>query len=1061
MSGPLAQIIKILVASPSDVPEERKIAQEVINEWSNANAEERRVTLQALLWELDAAPETGERTQEIINKQIVDSCHFAIGIFWTRIGTDTGVAPGGAIEEVERVMSKKKLVMLYFSNVPQHPKKIDPQQKAKLDQYRASIEPVALVEEYEDLHEFRRKLTRQLDRQVRRWFCQPEPDSDGVSFESEKLDLKNNGDLLRYQAALKEELRWIRMLGLPGIERIDVNLDEDTFVPLRFSRRHEASSLAGEKSMLEGVERDYALTLTPNKVMQEAFIKDRRMLLVIGDPGSGKTTLLKYYALCALDSERCQMLGFAAPVNVFYLPLRDLVRKKYGSYDTLPANLSRWIEYQQVIIGKQFFDAWLRRGTVLILLDGLDEISDREERKEVCRWIEGAWRGFSTAYFVVTSRGTGYRKAEGIELEVDYERTDVQDFSPAQQERFLKNWFRAAFLREHGEGDDWVQCQQTKADKLTEKSVAHLNEEKNRGLRQLAAIPMILQIMAILWKNQVHLPRSRVKLYNAVLDYLLEIRDERRGIRPLLSAEDARMVLAPVALWMQEELKKDEVEKGLMQDKMQERLEKLDNPPSAANFCDYLVKRADLLVEYGKEYVFRHKSFREYLAGVELLKKVNRTSGYIDCLITGFAEDWWDEPLRFFIAQGDEENFDLFMEKLFDSSVSDDVLQKKQTLLLTLIEEAPLKKMDALCQKLRDANNSAVCQRVILDCLKAIGKSAAIETLLWFKGNNLAKNSAVVSRAEEVLLALEDRQQEEKSGRSVLGDNRMAVLTMPQNRSIKVGAPSFRNPNEHHAEYIRIPGGRYLYSVTKKKERVEDLYIAKYPVTNKLYRSFIAYMQSQAPEYEKQLPLTVFRNTITYIAKHNTWDAGLSDYLKEGKKDLVALFRSGRDEDRKFGGDDQPVVSISWYAARAYCLWLSLLESNGEVSVLYRLPTEKEWEYAAAGKKGRQYPWGNAEPTKMLANYDSNEGATTPEGRYPDGATPEGLYDMAGNVWEWMEDWYDKNTSDEYISSARALRGGSWGNIPGDLRCAARSGGRPAVGSGGVGFRVVRSSPSS
>ena len=1060
MSDKRYRKIKVLVASPSDVDSERKIAEEVIRDWNTVNADERQLMLEAVLWELHSAPDFGDRVQGILNKQIVDQCDVAIAIFWTRIGTNTGVAPGGAVEEIERLTGLGKPVMLYFSDVPVSPKKIDLRQKQILDDYRASLKTQALTGEYEELEDFRKLLSRHLALQVPRWFCQPEPDSDGISFESGKQKFKNDADLLRYQAALKEELRWIRMLGLPGIERIDVNLDEDTFVPLRFSRRHEASSLAGEKSMLEGVESEYALTLTPDKVMQEAFIKDRRMLLVIGDPGSGKTTLLKYYALCALDPERCQMLGFAAPVNVFYLPLRDLVRKKNGRYDTLPANLSHWIENQQVIIGKQFFDAWLRRGTVLILLDGLDEISDREERKEVCRWIEGAWRGFSTAYFVVTSRGTGYRKAEGIELEVDYERADVQDFSPAQQERFLKNWFRAAFLREHGEGDEWVKCQRAKADKLTEKSVAHLNEEKNRGLRQLAAIPMILQIMAILWKNQVHLPRSRVKLYNAVLDYLLEIRDERRGIRPLLSAEYARMVLAPVALWMQEELKKDEVEKGRMQDKMQDRLEKLDNPPPAVSFCDYLVKRADLLVEYGKEYVFRHKSFREYLAGVELLKKVNRTSAYIDCLITGFAEDWWDEPLRFFIAQGDEENFDLFMGKLFDSSVSDDVLQKKQGLLLTLIEEAPLKKVDALCQKLRDAKNSAVRQWVILDCLKAIGKPAAMETLLWFKGNKLAKNSAVVSRTEEVLLALGDRQREYEPGGSEHGDNIPGRLTMLQKGVFDDCSPSFRNSNEQHVEYIRIPGGSYLYSVTKKRERVEDLYVAKYPVTNKLYRSFITYIESKAPEYEARLPLREFKNVITYIAQRNTWDAGFGDYLKEGKNDLAALFRSERDEDRKFGGDDQPVVSISWYAARSYCLWLSLLE--GGQDGLYRLPKEVEWEYAAAGKEGRKYPWDNAEPTAKLANYDNNEGATTPVGRYPDGATPEGLYDMAGNVWEWMEDLYESNTLDEYFKSARALRGGSWNVNPDSLCCSARlSGLLPAYWLNVIGFRVVRSSPSS
>ena len=1049
MSDKLYRKIKVLVASPSDVDAERKITEEVIREWNTLHADERQLMLEAVLWESHSAPDFGDRVQGILNKQIVDQCNFAIGIFWTRIGTDTGVAPGGAVEEIERMRSQNKPVMLYFSNANPELKTFDIEQYSKLKQYRVSLQKQVLTWECESPEEFRKHLAHHLALQVPKWFGHPEP-VNGIILPEQYVT--TDVDLQRYQDALKEDLRWIRMLGLPGIERVDVNLNDDTFVPLRFSRRQEASSLTGEKSMLSGAENEQSLT--PDKVMQEAFFEgDRRLLLVIGDPGSGKTTLLKYYALCALDSERCTRLGFSEPVKVFYLPLRDLVRQNNGRYETLPSNLSRWVENQQLIIGKKRFDAWLRRGKVLILLDGLDEISDREERKEVCRWIEGAWRGFSTAYFVVTSRGTGYRKAEGIELEVDYERADVQDFTPAQQECFLQNWFRAAFLREHGEGDAWQRKQQAKADKLAEKSVAHLNEEKNRGLRQLAAIPMILQIMAILWKNQVHLPRSRVKLYSAVLDYLLEIRDDRRGIRPLLSAEDARVVLAPVALWMQEELKTDEVEKSKMQEKMQERLEKLDNPPSAVSFCDYLVKRADLLVEYGKEYVFRHKSFREYLAGVELLKKVNRTSGYLDSLMTDFAEDWWDEPLRFFIAQGDEETFDLFMEKLFDSPLSDDVLQKKQGLLLTLIEEAPLKKVDALCKKLRDSDNTPIRQRVILDCLKAIGKPAALGPLQWFKVEKLAKNRDVAGRVEEVLLALGGLQPEQKESSVLKGEKATLIKTT---LSLEERPPSFRNTNEHLTEYIRIPGGSFKYSVSGKKVRAGDLYFAKYPVTNKLYRSFIAYVQSQAPDYEARLPLSMFRNAITDIETSKLWDEGFGAYLNDGKEELANLFCSKRDEDRKFGGDDQPVVSITWYAAKAYCLWLSLLE--GGKDGLYRLPTEQEWEFAAAGKEGREYPWPKEkgeQPSAQLANYSEHVGATTPVGNYPDGATPEGLYDMAGNVWEWMDNKYKENTS------ARALRGGSWVNVPDYLRCSARDVVGPALTNYGIGFRVVRSSPSS
>jgi len=96
----------------------------------------------------------------------------------------------------------------------------------------------------------------------------------------------------------------------------------------------------------------------------------------------------------------------------------------------------------------------------------------------------------------------------------------------------------------------------------------------------------------------------------------------------------------------------------------------------------------------------------------------------------------------------------------------------------------------------------------------------------------------------------------------------------------------------------------------------------------------------------------------------------------------------------------------------------------------------------------------DGDPSPTLANYDNNEGATTPVGRYPEGATPEGLYDMAGNVWEWME---NKRKKDD---SARALRGGSWDNDPDGLRCSARFHYSPGGRFNDVGFRVVRSSHS-
>ena len=764
------------------------------------------------------------------------------------------------------------------------------------------------------------------------------------------------------------------------------------------------------------------------------------MLLVIGDPGAGKTTLLKYYALCALEDDHYARLGFKAPISVFYLPLRELIRDKEGNYDTLPANLASWSGKHHQIIAANVFADWLNGGTSLVLLDGLDEISNTSERIEVCKWIDNAWSGFSKAYFVVTSRATGYNKDEGIELKVDYERADVLDFTPEQQERFLRNWFTAAFLKEptpDGFDDkEWIVQKKSEAEERTNRMVNHLKEDKNKGFRQLAAIPMILQIMAILWKDRDYMPESRVKLYEASLDYLLEFRDKRREITPLVSAARARQVLAPVSLWMQDTLKKDEVPKDDMHKAMQEWLDTLDTPPTPDAFCDYLVKRAGLLVESaGKEYLFRHKSFREYLAGVQL--KEDRPYDQLNKLVSHFGEDWWEEPLRFFMGSVDAKVFDAYMEKLFDAPVSEAMTQKQQLLLLNIIEEAKGKKVDALCKKLLDPTTTASRQRMILDCLKAIGKPVTLDKLKQFKDKELAKNQDVSDRAEEVIRALARVDNELKL---------KPVTNTPQSITLEDRPPSFRNPFEYDAEYILIPGGRYIYSKTKKEEPVEDLYVAKYPVTNKLYRSFIAALGKQSG----------FREKLIEIAEKKTWDTGFEKYLNNGKDDLATLFRSKYDEDRKFGSDDQPVVGVTWYAASAYCLWLSLLENTDQGNT-YRLPAEIEWEWAAGGKDKREYPWAKEKgaPTSKLANYGETVGVTTPVGSYPEGATPEGLYDVAGNVWEWMENWYDKD------ESTRSLRGGSWDVVSDNLRCSSRDWYYPVDWLYNIGFRVVRPGHSS
>lgn len=183
------------------------------------------------------------------------------------------------------------------------------------------------------------------------------------------------------------------------------------------------------------------------------------------------------------------------------------------------------------------------------------------------------------------------------------------------------------------------------------------------------------------------------------------------------------------------------------------------------------------------------------------------------------------------------------------------------------------------------------------------------------------------------------------------------------------------------------------------------------------------------------------------------------------------------------GKEQHPVIEVTWYGAARYCDWLSMASEpqldraydhggdwlcNGHDpygAEGYRLPTDAEWEYAAQYDDERIYPWGNESPSCARANYSGCVGWTSPVGSYPDAPAALGLSDMAGNVWEWCNDWHVCNLGDEAEQNPkgptsgiyRVLRGGSWSTYDGGLRCANRRNYVPdGSGNGHVGFRVAR-----
>lgn len=164
--------INVMIASPGDVENERQAARDLIHEWNDTNAQDQRIVLLPMGWESHSSPRMGDRPQAIINKQLLSKCDLLVAIFWTRLGTATGEAASGTVEEITKHVAAGKIAMVYFSTAPVALANVEQEQYQALLQFRGQCQQQGLFHQFASLAQFRDDFRRHLALTIQRGFPQ-------------------------------------------------------------------------------------------------------------------------------------------------------------------------------------------------------------------------------------------------------------------------------------------------------------------------------------------------------------------------------------------------------------------------------------------------------------------------------------------------------------------------------------------------------------------------------------------------------------------------------------------------------------------------------------------------------------------------------------------------------------------------------------------------------------------------------------------------------------------------------------------------------------------------
>ena len=789
-------------------------------------------------------------------------------------------------------------------------------------------------------------------------------------------------------------------------------------------------------------------SLGKTRTALESFSKHSKMLL-LGEPGGGKTTFIQYLSYCL---STCQ-LGDVSSESILFEKGWPRERMGLVPVPIILRDLASWIERSKTKAEKgslfisflnHLLEGWglsqaiqpimelIHDEKVVLLLDGLDEVAAEPEiRQRVMRMIKDIPNLVNNGPILVTCRVLSYREDKNLQFDKDWHQAELDLFTDSQVDQFIDAWFRCR-VSYRLEAIPVNFCSKLK------------HAVRRPGLRELYRIPLLLVVMAIVHTKKGGLPDASVLLYEEIIDILLsrwdKVKAESKKLSPLklttflneagTDITKLLMVVSRVAFEVHEgfsegsqNTKDSSVSEEISEAKLKNAIKSLHPdhgkmPPTGqdAAWAEKVVHamkyRAGLLVEKSEgSFYFPHRVFQEHLAARYL------TSGDFIKSVTNLQlhREAWRLVILLAVARYVRIIGNYFLPLQLSASL----LEKADT----------------------SPQNERRWRYIWLagDCLREIGPVDLQNEPLGPEILNKTKGLLIELCEQE---GLTPREREEAAiVLSQLGDDRLGVGLnsngLPDIQWVDIDGKPFIMGDSHTLDDETPSFSCQL--INGKPYR-----ISKYPITVKQYKAFIEDGGYENDDYWQGIPYSLkWRN-------ENNVNAPI-------------------DCGSPFNMDNHPQVGVSWFEAMAFCCWLSI-KTGTDIS----LPTEAQWERAARGSRGREYPWGKDFDQLKCNCNDGRIGTTSAVGIFPSGDAKEKsqtISDLSGNVYEWCrtirranyrdyERVVDENLTKKGI---RVLRGGSFKENNAYVRGAYRNYGRPSEPRSEIlfhtpdvlGFRVV------